>query len=149
MGLGKVTKSNAIHLEIRRDCLACLANAAHIAEELGLKLLCSTAYHPQTDGQGKRDRTPLLFCNSRRSLHMAKLTFKGATTNNNTISVVTGKTPNGIENRMDALLTLGYTLGYRLEGMKVATYYKDFLSVRSRVGSASCFSAVVIADLLE
>ncbi|KAI9860324.1 MAG: hypothetical protein M1813_006213 [Trichoglossum hirsutum] len=33
------------------------------------------------------------------------------------------------ENRMDDLLTLGYTLSYRLEGMTMATNYKDFLSL--------------------
>ncbi|KAI9859997.1 MAG: hypothetical protein M1813_006344 [Trichoglossum hirsutum] len=30
---------------------------------------------------------------------------------------------------MDALLTLGHTLSYRLEGMTMATYYKDFLGL--------------------
>jgi hypothetical protein len=33
------------------------------------------------------------------------------------------------ENRMDDLLTLGYTLSYRLDGMTMATNYKDFLSL--------------------
>jgi hypothetical protein len=33
------------------------------------------------------------------------------------------------ENRMDDLLTLGYTLSYRLEGMTTATKYKDFLGL--------------------
>ena len=86
-GSGQGNEVKRIHLQIRRDYVACLANAASIAEELGPKLLYSTAYHPQTDGQGKRSNQTveialqLLFCNPRRSLHMAKLTFKGATTN--------------------------------------------------------------------
>ncbi|KAI9780355.1 MAG: hypothetical protein M1839_006778 [Geoglossum umbratile] len=33
------------------------------------------------------------------------------------------------ENRMDDLLTLGYTLSYRLEGMTMAKNYKDFLGL--------------------
>ena len=33
------------------------------------------------------------------------------------------------ENRVDALLTLGYTLSYRLEAMTMASYYKDFLGL--------------------
>ena len=58
---------------------------------------------------------------------------------NNIISATTGKTLNGIENRMDALLTLGYTLGYRLEDMTMATYYEDF----SGLAVARCINVVL------
>ncbi|KAI9784474.1 MAG: hypothetical protein M1839_002130 [Geoglossum umbratile] len=45
------------------------------------------------------------------------------------------------EDRMDGLLTLGYTLSYRLEGMTMATNYKDFLGLDYPDCDSCCIEA--------
>ncbi|KAI9760570.1 MAG: hypothetical protein M1840_002385 [Geoglossum simile] len=45
------------------------------------------------------------------------------------------------EDRMDGLLALGYTLSYRLEGMTMATNYKDFLGLDYPDCASCCIEA--------
>ena len=52
------------------------------------------------------------------------------------------------EKRMDALLTLGYTLSYRLDSMTLATYYKDILEL-DYPGCASCSVEAWTSPLYE
>ena len=51
-GLGKATRSNELISKFDKTVWCDLMIQHNIAEELGPKLLCSTACHLATDGQG-------------------------------------------------------------------------------------------------